>query len=165
MVNYKVELTLWMPSLYPNEIPGITINVIPSFDEANNFLRKFNLLDLIKRTGDYAYKNTLGEFMVLSIVEWFKDNFAEILLNPSKLVQLAQGITGVQENEIKLEKSKILKHKGSTELTPDKASLDVISSTLQQHSEKLHSLSKFPNLNEMIKSREQLPAWKKGGDY
>lgn len=162
MVNYKVELTLWMPSLYPNEIPGITINVIPSFDEANNFLRKFNLLDLIKRTGDYAYKNTLGEFMVLSIVEWFKDNFAEILLNPSKLVQLAQGITGVQENEIKLEKSKNLKkHKGSTELTPDKASLDVISSTLQQHSEKLHSLSKFPNLNEMIKSREQLPAWKK----
>lgn len=160
-VTYDISLTLWMPGNYPNDIPGITIEAIPSIEEYT--LRKFNLLDLIKRTGNYAYSSTLGEFMVLSIVEWFKDSFSDIVLNPSKLVQLAQGITGVQEEEessVKPKKAQRSKKSGGSTKTSD-VSLAAITSELERHSKKLDSLSQNPALKDMISSRQQLPAWKK----
>lgn len=165
-VNYNINLTIWMPDHYPNSIPGITIEATPVGKNENAqkifALKKYNLLDLIKRSGSYVQEALLGEFMVLSIVEWFKDNFADVITRPSKLVKLASGITGVEESEESSNSRKIKPNKGKSNSRkvsslPVGNSLDA-KKLMEERKTKLENSS---NLKAMMESRKSLPAWKK----
>lgn len=155
---YKVELSVWMSDNYPSSIPGMTINAQCNLKDRPK-LPMYNSLDLIKRAGLFLEETASGDYMISTLSEWFKDNFANVLTNPSKLVELASGITGVEEEQVAKkvlgEKSKRAKRaKGRVSVGN---SLDAAA---MQQSRQTH-LETSSNLKDMIKFRQTLPAWKK----
>lgn len=146
----KISLYLWRGPQYPAKIPGITIEAL------NTKLPKYALLDLIKRTGQYAAQNLTGEFMLMSLAEWLKDNFEEIQNNPCRLSELSQGVIGVKEE---IDHSAIAQkakrsYKPRTYVRPKIDSQKL----LDEHNFKLKTSAK---LKQMIEDRKTLPAWKK----
>lgn len=155
----KLNLTLWRTDSYPHKIPGITIEVVQMPDPASKTkkLPKYVILDLIKRTGQYAIESLTGDFMLMSLAEWLKDNFETICNNPSGLSQLAKGITGVQElivSKKPLSATTKKQSSGRKFNRPKRNSAQM----LADHKAKLENSSK---LKEMIEARKALPAWKK----
>ncbi|KAF5092815.1 hypothetical protein D0Z03_002682 [Geotrichum reessii] len=155
----KLNLTLWHNDDYPHKIPGITIEVVqmPTSNSKMKKLPKYVILDLIKRTGQYAIENLTGDFMIMSLVEWLKENFENICNNPSGLSQLAKGITGVQEL-ITLKRSSTDTAKKQVSGRKFNRPTRNPTKMLTDYNNKLESSSK---LKEMIESRKALPAWKK----
>lgn len=141
--DLKTNIYLWRNDSYPSKIPGIVI------ETTNLKLPKYVLLDLIKQTGQYAIENLCGEFMLLSISEWFKENFDDIREHPSPLAQLAKGITGVSEISRPITESK--KQRVDTRPKRDPTKM------LDQRKLRLQT----QRLKDMIESRKELPAWKK----
>lgn len=156
--TYKVEITFWMPDNYPNSIPGVTIEAQSNVKDKSR-LPMFSLLDLIKRTCSHVQENALGDFMISTMADWFKDNFEEVLTHPSKLVKLASGITGVEE-DIKPSQSAIKNKKGRSQKTRD-APMGNSRDPLKMKDEHAKKLASSSNLKSMIDSRKTLPAWKK----
>lgn len=141
----QLKLYFWRSPEYPHKIPGITI-------EASNVkLPKYVILDLIKRTGQYAAESLTGEFMLMSLAEWLKESYESIQNNPCKLSQLAQGVTGVKEAPVESVQKTTRKPRVHTRPKRDAQKL------LQEHEHKLGTSEK---LQQMIESRKQLPAWK-----
>lgn len=147
----ELSLYLWRSPEYPHKCPGITI-------EASNVkLPKYALLDIIKRTGQYAAENLSGEFMLMALSEWLKENFESIQNNPCKLSQLAQGVTGVEEVIPESRKTQASNKKSRKPNIQSRSKRDA-QKLLQEHDSKLNNSAK---LKEMIESRKNLPAWKK----
>lgn len=151
----QIKVTIWRSDNYPNCIPGIAIE--PQFKVA-----KYVLLDVLRKTAMYAQSSCLGEFMVLSIVEWIKENFNHVRTNPSKLTELAAVVTGDAEptkstpkESTKKAKEAPRKHKQKT-LDPEQL-LRISENMKTDRANKL----KGEKLTAMIKSRQSLPAWQK----
>lgn len=146
--NAKISLHLWRGPEYPDKIPGITI------DSSNTKMPKYALLDLIKQTGQYASENLSGEFMLMSLASWLKDNFETIRNNPCRLSQLAGAVTGVVEAPVTSNTKSRAPYKPKSYVRPKRDA----SKLLQEYNTRITSDAK---LQEMVESRKSLPAWKK----
>lgn len=169
-ITFKIKMSLWKSFDYPHSIPGIMLDISKHSSDSGDkgtILARYHMLDLIKRTGRYANEALLDEFMVLSIVEWFKDNFEDVLNNPSRLTDLSSGVSGQKKttslspesSSLSLSKAKITSSKSNTNSRAQKRENKFDAKQLQQlYSEKLQN---SPKLKDMIKFRETLPAWQK----
>lgn len=137
-------ITFYKSKGYPNSIPAIAISTLHS-------IPKYVKLDAIRRTALYALEH-LGECMLLTTAQHFEDTFEDIKTHPCKLVQIAVGVSGVDENAIIADQPK----KTNCRTKRKRILLDANELRAQQQNRMQSEKGR-----EMLKSRQLLPAWQK----
>lgn len=147
--KHILRATLYKPFDYPTGIPGIALEI---FSGEN--IPKYILLNITQRAGQYAV-SLQGDFMILSIIQWIKENFNHIRSNPAKLSQISRGVSGETEQFPEKKSNKPAKP-AMKKKQPRK-----IAFSSEQMKQRYAERLQYPELQTMIHNRQQLPAWTK----
>lgn len=140
-LDNNVTVHLWKSKGYPDAFPGIGL-------EPHGKVAKYALLDVIRLAGEEAM-NHLGGYLLSVIIEWIKENYDQVLKNPSKLMKISSttvhGLSSSSNNSSELKKVKI-NRLGYPKVNARELKLE------KENIEKD---------GKMLKQRQQLPAWNK----
>lgn len=146
-----LNLRLYRPKNYPNELPGIQIIVTNTSFKLANYIK----LSILKQLLDYLINNNfLGTCIIYPVIEWLEENISRIIEKPGPLVndKLVSSPNTSQANISSNQRSKTNSKAKTYRLLED--DIERLRISYQEKS----ALSKMTELKE---KRAGLPAWKK----